>query len=273
MRTAALYCRLISLEGISLLHVNFHVHAARLVAVLGLIFSLPAQAATPLATGDTGMLVPGGWEFTVFAASSGRDTGDEYELPAVEIETGLTENTSISVVAARQVVDKRGHSSNSGWGNAAVGFKWRVLHDAGRALVFNPSYSTALTKTSTRRGLIEDINILTLPVIASYETGAWIFTGELSYSMTSESLDGLGAGFWTGYQANEDWLLLAEVYGEEFSGDDDDGGVYNFRLGFEYGVADSAAILFSVGSRIASDLPREEKLDSEFFLGFRWETG
>ena len=244
----------------------------RLLVLLALIFTLPARAATPLATGDTGMLEPGAWEFTVFAAGSSRDEGDEYELPAVEVETGLSENTSVSVEAARQVVDESGHSSNSGWGNAAVAFKWRLLHDDSKALVFNPSYSTALSKTSTRRGLIEDVNVLTLPVIASYETGDWIFTGELSYSMTSTSIDGIGYGFWTGYQANDKWLLLAEVYGEELSGDDDDGGVTNFRLGFEYGVAESAAILFSAGSRIASDLPSEEKLDHEFFLGFRWET-
>jgi hypothetical protein len=219
------------------------------------------------------MLDPGTWEFTVFATRASRDAGVDYELPAVEVETGLTENTSVSVEAARQVVDERGQSSNSGWGNAAVAFKWRFYNDDGKALVFNPSYSTALSKTSTRRGLIEDINVLTLPLIASYETGAWTYTGELAYSMTSTSIDSIGYGFWTGYQANDDWLLLAEIYGEELSGDNDDGGVTNFRLGFEYGVADSAAILFSVGSRISSDLPADEKLDSEFFVGFRWVTG
>jgi hypothetical protein len=253
--------------------INFHALSVRLLVLLTLVFSLPARAATPLASGDTGMLDPGGWEFTVFATGSGRDTGEEYELPAVEVETGLTENTSVSVEAARQVVDERGDSSSSGWGNAAVAFKWRALHDESKALVFNPSYSTALSKSSTRRGLIEDINVLTLPVIASYETGDWIFTGELSYSMTSTSIDSVGYGFWTGYQANDDWLLLAEIYGEELSSDGDDGGITNFRLGFEYGVAESSALLFSVGSRIASDLPSEEKLDYEFFLGYRWETG
>ena len=254
-----------------MLQINFRVLSVRLLVLLTLVFSLSARAATPLATGDTGMLDPGAWEFTVFATRESRDSGVSGEVPAVEVETGLTENTSVSVEAAREVVNDRGESSNSGWGNAAVAFKWRLLHDESKALVFNPSYSTALSKTSTRRGLIEDINVLTLPVIASYETGDWIFTGELSYSMTSTSIDSIGYGFWTGYQANDEWLLLAEVYGEELSGDDDDGGVSNFRLGFEYGVAESAAILFSVGSRIASDLPSDEKLDSELFLGFRWE--
>jgi hypothetical protein len=245
----------------------------RALLLFTVICTAPARAATPLASGDTGMLDPGGWEFTVFATGSSRDTGEEYEIPAVEVETGLTENTSVSVEAARQVVDNRGESSSSGWGNAAVAFKWRFFNDDSKALVFNPSYSTAMKHSSTRRGLIEDVNVLNLPLIASYETEAWTFTGELAYSMTSTSIDSIGYGFWTGYQANDDWLLLAEIYGEEFSGDDDDGGITNFRLGFEYGVAESAAILFSAGSRIRSELPADQKLDYELFLGFRWDTG
>jgi hypothetical protein len=128
----------------------------RLLVLLTLIFTSPLRAATPLATGDTGMLDPGAWEFTVFATGSSSDAVNEYELPAVEVETGLTENTSISVEAARQIVDERGESSNSGWGNGAVAFKWRFYNDAGKALVFNPSYSHALSQSSTRRGLIDD---------------------------------------------------------------------------------------------------------------------
>jgi hypothetical protein len=240
---------------------------------LTIFCAIPARAATPLASGDTGMLDPAAWDFTVFATRGSRDSGVDGEVPAVEVETGLTENTSVSVAAARQVVNARGESSSSGWGNAAIAYKWRFYNEDGKALVLNPSYSTALSKTSTRRGLIEDINVLTLPLIASYETGAWTLTGELAYSITSTSIDAFGYGFWTGYQANDDWLLLAEIYGEELSSDDDDESVTNFRLGFEYGVAESAAILFSVGSRISSDLPSEDKLDSELFLGFRWETG
>jgi hypothetical protein len=230
-----------------------------------------ARAATPLATDDTGVTEKGVWEFSVFTTGEGRSSGDSYELPVVEIETGVLDNVSVFIEGARQVVDNKGESSSSGWGNAAIGAKWRFYDEDGVKIVLAPSYSTPINTSSIRRGLVEDVSILSVPLVASYESGKWIFTGQLAYDMTSTSVDGVGYGFWTGYQANDRWLLLAEIYGEELSGADED-GVTNGRLGFEYGLG-FGTLLFSVGTRLASDLPSEDKLDYEFFLGYSWETG
>jgi hypothetical protein len=243
-----------------------------LAGLIVLLFSMPSMAASPLATGDTGMLGPGGWEFTAFVAGEKRDSIESYNAPAVEVVYGSSANTTIAVAAARQVLDEPDAGSRSGWGYASAEIKWRFFNSDGKALAFAPSYSHPLSHSATIRGLIEDISILRLPLIASIERGDWILTGQVAYDITSDSFNGIGYGVWTGYSWTDSMLLLAEIYGEEISGDNGTGGATNWRLGFEYGIGDSAAILFSGGSRLRSDLPHAEKLDSEFFLGFRWET-
>jgi hypothetical protein len=241
-------------------------------AIACFVFAVPAMAAMPIASDDTGILDPGAWEFSVFVAGEKRESIESYEAPAVEAEYGVSENLSVAVEAARQVLDEPNDSTASGWGNGTVAMKWRFYNQAGKALALVPSYTHPLSQSSKFRGLVDNLSIFSLPLVGSIESGDWIFTAQVSYDLTSDSFNGIGYGFWTGYNATDSVLLLAEVYGEEISGDDNSGGASNWRLGLEWGVSDTAAILLSGGSRIQSDLPADQKLDAEFFVGFRWET-
>ena len=206
----------------------------------------------------------------MFVTGESRDAVDSYEIPVVEADIGIAEGLSIFVDGSRQVIDEDGESSSSGWGNGTIGAKWRFFEKDGVSAAIVPAYSRALKSSSRTRGLVEDINVLSLPLVAGYENGDWVFYGQVGYDMTSTSTAGIGYGFWTGYQASEDWFLIAEIYGEEISGEDFD-GVTNTRVGFEYGGIGPGDVLFSVGTRLNSDLPSEEKLDYEFFAGYRWE--
>jgi len=226
-----------------------------------------ATAAIPTATDDTGTAEPGQWEISVFATGESRESADSYELPAVEVETGITDSLAVFVAGSRQVVENKGESSSSGWGNANVGFKWRFFDRDGVTAAIAPTYSQAIKSSSTRRGLVEDVDILSLPLIVGYATGDWEFYGSVGYDMTSTSVDGISYGTWVGYNTG-DWKLIAEIYGEELSGADESGT--NARLGFEYEGIGPGAVLFSAGTRLADDLPDDEALDYEFFLGYRW---
>lgn len=242
-----------------------------MAAAAGFLCVQAATAAVPTATDDTGLAAVGEWEFTVFATGESRDAGDSYELPVVEVETGITDKLAVFVAGARQVEDKKGESSSSGWGNAEVGFKYLAFDQDNIRVAIVPTYSAAIKTSSTRRGLVEDIDVFSLPLVASYENNNWTFTGSVAYDMTSTSEDGIFYGFWTGYQAG-DWFLLAEIYGEEVSGSD--AATTNARLGFEWEFVEETNLLFSVGTNLANDgLDDDEfdnELDYEFFLGLRW---
>jgi hypothetical protein len=234
------------------------------------LFSLAqiSHAAVPTATDDTGLAAVGEWEFTVFATGENRDQGDSYELPVIEVETGVTDTLAAFVAGSRQVIDPEDESSSSGWGNAEVGVKYLAYDQDNVRLAIVPTYSFAMRRSSERRGLVDDINIFSLPLVASYENNNWTFTGSVAYDMTSTSEDGIFYGFWTGYQAG-DWFLLAEIYGEETSGSDF--AATNARLGFEWEFMEATNLLFSVGTNLANDGQKdEEELDYEFFLGLRW---
>ena len=240
-----------------------------LCSAASLIVLLPsANAAIPTATDDTGLAAVGDWEYSFFATGESRDSGDSYELPAAEVETGVTDWMAVFIAGARQVEDPDGESSSSGWGNADIGAKFLAFDKDNVRVAIVPTYSTAIKRSSTRRGLVEDVDVFSLPVVVSYENNDWTFTGSVAYDMTSTSEDGIFYGFWTGYQAGN-WFLLAEIYGEEVSGSDV--AATNARLGFEWEFIQETFLLFSAGTNLANDgLEDEEELDYEFFLGLRW---
>ena len=256
-----------SIRKVRLLN-KYMINSGIISAIALFLFAQISHAAVPTATDDTGLAAVGEWEFTVFATGESRDQGDSYELPVIEVETGVTDNLAAFVAGSRQVIDPEDESSSSGWGNAEVGVKYLAYDQDNVRLAIVPTYSFAMRRSSERRGLVEDINIFSLPLVASYESNNWTFTGSVAYDMTSTSEDGIFYGFWTGYQAG-DWFLLAEIYGEEVSGSD--AAVTNARLGFEWEFMEASNLLFSVGTNLnSSELADDEELDYEFFLGLRW---
>jgi outer membrane receptor protein involved in Fe transport len=224
------------------------------------------------------VLDPGGWEVIVGFSGESRPTVDSAELPGVEVSYGFYENMQLTGFVARQTLDEDGESSKSGWGQGAIGYKWRFYDKNGNALAFAPEYSFPLSGSSKFRGLVEDLRVLSLPLVGSIERGNWEFTAQASFDLTSKSVNGLGYGVWAGYSVTESLQLLAEIYGEEFSGERDetgekiDEGVTNWRLGLSWGFAEGFNLLAAYGGHLRSDLPSEDKLDYDYFLGLQWET-
>jgi hypothetical protein len=218
------------------------------------------------------VLDPGGWEVIAAIAGSSRPSVDEAEFPGVEVSYGFYENMQLTGFLARQTLDEDGESSKSGWGQGAIGYKWRFYNKNGNALAFSPEYSFPLSGSSKVRGLVEDLRVLSLPLIGSMERGNWQFTAHASLDLTSKSVNGLGYGVWAGYSITESLQLLAEIYGEEFSGDEVDEGVANWRLGLSWGFAEGFNLLAAYGGHLRSDLPSEDKLDYDYFLGLQWAT-
>jgi len=229
-----------------------------------------------LVTDDTEVLDLDGWEIFVMTSGESRPATDSIELPAVEVNYGFYENMQLTGFIPRQVIEDSGEASKSGWGTAAIGYKWRFYKKDGTALAFAPVYAFPLSHGSRVRGLVEDIRILSLPLVGSIERGNWEFTAQASFDLTSTRVNGLGYGVWAGYSITESLQLLAEIYGEELSGgvteEGEDGGVTNWRLGLSWGFAEGFNLLAAYGGDLRSDLPSEDKLDYDYFLGLQWET-
>jgi hypothetical protein len=246
----------------------------------------PAFAGPPLATDDTGIVPLGDWQFIVSAQGESRPATDSGALPAIEVTYGFFEDMNLTAVVPRQYIEDRGESSKTGLGNAEVNYKWLFYDndrdsDEGVTMAFSPVYSFPLTKTSRVRGLAEDVKVLALPVIGYLVKGRWEFAAQASYDVASGdgSVDGLGYGVFAVYNTTDSVQLMAEIYGAELSGDgfvdsglSYDEGFMNWRLGALWEVGSGFSLLGAYGGAIESDLPRDQKLDYEFFLGLQYDT-
>jgi hypothetical protein len=250
--------------------VDRRVRFVMLVVGAALFISTPLVAGPPLVTDDTGIVAEGGWEFIAVVAGESRDSGDSYDAPAAEASYGIGNNMQVTAAMSRQVIDPAGESSSSDFGYGQVQWKWRFYENDGFALALSPGYQFPINSSSKRRGIIDDIRVLSLPVIGSYASGDWEFTAQLSYDLTSVSDDGVFYGTWVGYSLTERLTLLAEVYGEEVVGESE--GVSNWRVGLQYSLSDHGTFLLGFGGGIRSDLPDDDELDYDFLIGYQYQT-
>ena len=236
------------------------------------IFLVPVVAlgGPPLVTDDTGVLDQGGWEFTLAAEADKRDVGDSFVAPGLEVAYGFGNTMQGSVSVGRAVIDDPDVSSKSDFD--AITFEWKWLFYEGEkiAVAIAPSYALPQNNSSTDRGIIDDARVASLPVIASYRTDKWALSVQLAYEIPSTGDKAVFAGAAAGYALTEALQLLAEIYKVEVSGDRAD--ETNWNIGFDYGLSDELALLFSFGGNLSSNLSKEDELDQAFFLGFRYQT-
>jgi hypothetical protein len=247
--------------------------------LLILIDSRLAHAAPPLVTDDAAVIDLGGWEYILSVIGDSRPAVDSAELPSLEVSYGIAESMQLTGVLARQVIEERGSKSQSGWGYGQIGYKWRFYGDDDGALAFTPAYSFPVNSSSRIRGLVEDVRVLSLPLVGTITRGHWEFSAQASLDISSNSTNGIGYGVATGYTLTETFSLLAEIYGEEFSGDEQifsgnevDDSFTNWRTGFAWEFKPGYSLLAAWGGEIESNLPPEDKLDYEYFLGLQYNT-
>jgi len=238
-----------------------------------------AQAAPPLVTDDAAVIDREAWEYIRSAIGQSRPVVDSVELPSLEISYGIAESMQLTAAATRQVIEERGGSNRSGWGNATIAYKWRFYGDDANALAFAPAYSFPINSSSRVRGLVEDIRILSLPVVGTIARGPWTFSAQASLDISSNSTNGIAYGVAGGYAITDAISLVAEIYGEEFSGDEQifsgnkiDDGLTNWRAGFTWEFTPGYSLLAAWGGEIDSQLPSEDQLDYEYFLGLQYNT-
>jgi len=233
--------------------------------------STVAWAGPPLHTDDPGVLPQGGWEYRLAIVGEESNGGSEgYSAPELEVAYGFSDTVQGAVIIGRAVVDEPGESSKSDFDALGFELKWQFYQGEKTAVALAPAYSFPLTDSSRDRGIVEDVRVASLPVIASYEAGNWSFNAQAAYESVSSGPNATFAGLAAGYALNEHLLLLAEVYNTQVSGEEED--QTNWNIGLDWTLPNDVALLLSVGSSLTSDLHHDEELDKAFFVGLRYDT-
>lgn len=198
-----------------------HIHQtsttpALLVSAL-LALAVPAQAAHPLVTDDTGTQGSGRWQLEVNTDHTRtREAGvTAWEREAnVALTRGVTETLDLAVNLPGLRHSATGEPSESGVGDATLLAKWR-FHDngAGWALGLRPEVS--LPTGSDRRGLGNGRAGAALTLLSSVEAGDWTWLANAGYTYNDNKV-GDRKHLWAAstavlYDLGEQWTLAADV--------------------------------------------------------------
>ena len=232
-----------------------------------------AIAGPPLVTDDTGTAAPGVLEILAYVSHEDRKSGESTEGPALDLAYGVNETIEVSLVIPRQRVQDAGEPSITGWGQAAIGMKWRFFDRADRALAIAPSFAAPLSDSSTIRGLIADTAVFTLPLVGSISRDRWEFTGNLGYSISSREFDAISLSASVAYEFTPNFQLLAEVWGVDFVNDGASEGFVNWRTGLLWNLRDDLSLLGAYGSGVWTQLGSENELQHDYFVGIQYNFG
>ncbi|MGI9341728.1 MAG: hypothetical protein ACR2QV_02695 [Gammaproteobacteria bacterium] len=251
---------------------NNKFHRLRMLTVAGgIMLASPASAGPPLNIDDPGILDPGQWEVIV-ASSSAKEKGGgtASELPVLDVSLGLSDNTQISAAYPYVVVDPEGASSESDFGNLAVGFKWRFYNSENLQIAFAPGYSFGISLTAATLGVGSDTPITLLPVNLEYALGNWTLSAELAFAAIQQEEDEVAFGGAIGHPLGDRIQLMFEIYGATNSELDD--AFVNWNLGADIEITPSWHVLAAFGSRISEPTGAAE-LDYTAYLGIQYFTG
>lgn len=226
-----------------------------------------------MVTDDTGTPAPGTLEIIAYAAGESRDAGESVQGPALDFAYGLDDALEISLTVPRQRAKDAGENWVNGWGEAAIGLKWRFLEGQNTAVALAPSLSMPLSTSSTIIGLVENTAVFSLPLLGSISLGHWEFTGSVGYSISSRNFDAVSLGLSTGYAVRPNFRLLVETWGIDFVNDGASEGFLNWRTGIEWVFAERFALLAAMGGNVWSQLGAENELKRDYYVGLQYNLG
>lgn len=238
---------------------------------LGLVlfsFASIAWSGPPLVADDPNILETSQWELIFAIDGVSSSAMDSVQAPVVDLSYGVSPNTQISLVLARQQIEQRGEGMRSGWGETQIVYKWRFYNNESLQIAIAPNYSHAMHHSSTTRGLVEQGGIVSFPVLASLEFGKNILNAQIGFSVNSfgsETLDySVALGRLLG-GSSEVWLELWGVTDDDFDAEE-----INFRLGWDYSFSEKIHLLTAIGGPVTSELGSQEELDFDFYIGLQF---
>jgi len=186
----------------------------KIICVLGFMCtSMPAFAAHPLVTDDTGVQGTGGHQIEINTDWSHHE-GEAARVGALTYTYGLTDTLDLygNVPMTFRAPD------GTGVGDMGFGVKWRVFERDGLSLALKPELLTATGNVD--KGLGNGKTSAAFTAIASYETGDWALHGnagvDLNRYQRDEDAEARRKMVWRAstaavYALNDHWRLLADT--------------------------------------------------------------
>lgn len=227
-------------------------------------------AGAPLVTDDPGILEPGSWESILAVSGESTGAGDIYQLPVLDVSLGITPNSQLSFYLPHFWVNPDDSVSDFGLTTATIGYKWRFYTGQTMEWAIAAHYTGVISSDLTSEDGSDEINVLNVPLLASWQRGDWTWLGQTGYSITDTGEHFWDYGLAVSRQLGDSVSLMAEVYGfADLSFADN---ALNYQLGMDFEITPAWHVLASAGSRIRSPDPAGFRLDYNFYVGLQWFT-
>lgn len=240
-----------------------------IAAFLVFCASQPVLAGPPLSIDDPGVLDQWHWEIIGATTMTSSSAGDYWQAPLLDISLGVIQDyVQVGFVYPYAHADSGNESSQSDFGNAELGAKWRFIKNNRLQMAFAPYHAFGVSSRTAAKGIGGDNDATVLPINAEYRVDdRWALNGEIRYVSVDNASNEWGYGAAVAYAPNDRWTLLAEVAGASDTDFNDD--FLELRAGFDTTLTDSLHLLFSIatGLKEPSDA---DKLDYDVFLGLQY---
>lgn len=225
-------------------------------ALLSLGFFLAAtaglsQGGPPFATDDPG--TPGNrqWEVNLAFTVETRDRERTFETPLLDANYGLGERIQLKMEIPWIVQRTEGAGTDTGWGNALFGVKWRFLDEEknGISIATYPQVEINASLDSARKGLAEEETSFLLPVLFEKKVGPVSANVEIAHRFRRGRQDEWIFGLAVGREVSERVDVAAEAFATTSYRVFDPVSIWN--LGARWKVAEKTVLLVSVGTGIS----------------------
>ena len=240
-----------------------------IVAFLVFCASPQILAGPPLSIDDPGVLDAWHWEIIGATTMTSSSDGDYWQAPLLDISLGVIEDyVQVGFVYPYAHADFGNGGSQSDFGNAELGVKWRFLKRDRLQMAFAPYHAFGVSTRTAAKGISNDSDATVLPINAEYRVDdRWSLNGEVRHVSVDNASNEWGYGAAVAFAPNDRWTLLAEVAGA--SDTEFDNEFLELRVGFDTALKDSFHLLFSIATGIKEPSGAGE-LDYDVFLGLQF---
>ncbi len=198
-----------------------------------------AQAGPPFLTNDPGTPGNANWEINLASMQTIARSAAAYQVPQIDLNFGIGDRIQLTYENPYVVQTSSGQPTESGWGNAYPGIKWRFLDqgEEGWALSTFPQVEAGTPASARDKGIAALGPRYLVPFEASRKIGPLDVDFEAGYYFPTHGLRERIFGFVTGRSVTERLELYTELYDDRaFPGPPHDttldvGGRYRLRRG------------------------------------------
>lgn len=223
-----------------------------------------AEGGAPMYTDGPGTPGDSNWEINTGITGTLTHIHKRYELPIIDINYGLGDTIQLKVETSNihlETLDTR----INGLGNLKAGIKWRFYDADDWMISIYPQFGYAPIKSHFNNGLAEYDTIIVLPIEITKHFGSFWTTGELGYIQINHQENRLKYGLIEGYDVNEKFTLMGEVFGDRQTNGNDETRLLN--VGMTYRLSNQFGLLLSLGKELKS---AESQKATVFYSGIQF---